>query len=329
MKHVKKILFAAAIFAAIWVVAPFFFPETMVVSRSILLDVPARTLFAKINDFRNWEFWSPWQPDKEQTQAIFQNNGFGRGGVAIWPSDISDSPLQKFTITNAEPYTIIEVAMDFPGKAFSVNRIVFSENEGQTGLTWSMGVKTEGWKTLFFRIKAAKYINRALSDLSTTALLWHRRGLPIAEAGIINAFPYVSIRRQIAWEELSEAMEKMYEVLISSADEGNYQIIGHPYAIYHSMGEDRVDIECGFPVDKQPEHSGIINSGIYSEVMCAITEYTGSYENLETGHTAVQEWMSEREFTLSGPPMEIYMTNESESDNPDEWKTKICYPISK
>jgi effector-binding domain-containing protein len=329
MKPLKKILIATVIFAAIWLVTPFFFSETMVVSQSILIDAPARTVFSKINDFRNWEFWSPWRPDKDQVQAVLQNNGIGRGGAVIWQSDITDSPVQKFTITNSEPYKLIEIAMDFPGQAFGVSRIEFSENEGQSGVTWSMGVKTEGWKTFFFRINVSKAIKKALLDLSNTAMLWHNQQLPVVEAGVINTFPYVSIRRQISWEELSEAMEKMYETLISSADEGNYQIIGHPYAIYHSMGEDKVDIECGFPVDRQTEHSGIIFSGIYSEVLCAMTEYTGSYENLEIGHIAVQEWMTERGFTLSGSPMEIFMTSESGSDDPAEWKTKICYPISK
>lgn len=327
MEPLKKILIAAAISGAIWLVTPFFFSETMVVSKSILINAPARAVFSKINDFRYWEFWSPWCPDKGQGQEVFQNNGFGRGGAVIWQSDNTNSPVQKFTITNSEPYNIIEVAMDFPGKAFGVSRIVFSENEGQSRVNWSMGIKTEGWKTLFFRINASKAIKKALLDLSKTAILWHNQQLPVVEAGMINAFPYVSIRRQILWEELSEAMEKMYETLISSSDEGNYQIIGHPYAIYHSMGDNKVDIECGFPVASQTEHSGIIFSGIYSEAMCAMTIYTGSYENLETGHIAVQEWMTERGFTLNGSPMEIFMTSETESDDPTEWKTKICYPI--
>ena len=327
MEPLKKILIAAAISGAIWLVTPFFFSETMVVSKSILINAPARAVFSKINDFRYWEFWSPWCPDKGQGQEVFQNNGFGRGGAVIWQSDNTNSPVQKFTITNSEPYNIIEVAMDFPGKVFGVSRIVFSENEGQSRVNWSMGIKTEGWKTLFFRINASKAIKKALLDLSKTAILWHNQQLPVVEAGMINAFPYVSIRRQILWEELSEAMEKMYETLISSSDEGNYQIIGHPYAIYHSMGDNKVDIECGFPVASQTEHSGIIFSGIYSEAMCAMTIYTGSYENLETGHIAVQEWMTERGFTLNGSPMEIFMTSETESDDPTEWKTKICYPI--
>lgn len=328
MKPLKKLLIAAVIFTAFWLIAPSFFPKTMVVSQSILIDAPARTVFSKINDFRNWEFWSPWRPDKDQVQSVFQNNGLGSDGAVIWQSGITDSPVQKFTITNSDPYNIIEVAMDFPDKAFGVSRIEFSENEGQSVVTWSMGIKTVGWKTLFFRIKASKEIKKALLDLSNTAMLWHNQQLPVVEAGVINAFPYVSIRRQISWPELSEAMEKIYETLISSANEGNYQIIGHPYAIYHSMGEDKVDIECGFPVDRQTEHSGIIFSGIYIEALCAMTEYTGSYENLETGHIAVQGWMTERGFTLSGSPMEIFMTSESGSDDPAEWKTKICYPIS-
>lgn len=329
MKRLKKILIPVVIFAAIWLVTPIFFPGTMVVSKSILIDAPPRIVFSKINDFRNWEFWSPWRPDKDQVQAEFQKNGLGRGGTVLWRSDITGSTSQKFTITISEPYKLIEIAMDFYGHDFGVSRIEFSENKGQSGINWSMGIKTEGWKTVFFRMNASKAIKKALSDLSNTALLWSNQRLPVVEAGVIGDFRYVSIRRQILWDELSRDMEKMYDVLISSADEGHYQIIGYPYAIYHSMGEERVDIECGFPVDSLTEHSGIIFSGVFSEAMCAITEYTGSYETLEIGHTAVQEWITERGFTLSGPPMEIFMTSGSVSDDPTEWQTKICYPIER
>lgn len=329
MKHVKKIFLAVAILLVIWLVAPFFFPDTMVISRSIIIESPARTVYSKINDFRNWEYWSPWQTEKVQSTIEFRNNGFGPGSVLVRQSGISGSAEQKFTIVRTEPYNLIEVAMDFPGKPFTVNIIGFSENGPHTQVTWNMGIKSAGWKTLFFRLKVSKDIDNALTNLSELATFWHDQRLPVAEAGVINAFPYVSIRRQLEWEELSDTMEKMYETLVSSANEGNYQIIGHPYAIYHSMGEDKVDIECGMPVDKQPEYTGIINSGIFDEVMCALTEYTGSYENLEAGHKAVQDWISERGFILSGPPIEIYLTTESDSDDPDKWVTKICYPISK
>lgn len=327
MKRLLRLLALAGLLFLGWLITPFLLPETMTVRHSVWINAPASTVYAQLNDFRNWEYWSPWNIEREMPQPLYHNGGFGQGGVAVWQAPGETGFLQRFTITKSEPHRLIEVAMDYTNKAFCVSRTELSESDGATLVSWALGVKTEGWKTLFFRMNAPKTLKKASANLLKTAELWHEQGLPVVEQGAIEEFPFVSIRRQIAWEDLSDDMAEMYDQLIKAGTDGNYTITGHPYAIYHSMGEERVDLECGFPVESAVQHQGIILSGMFSEAMCAVTEYTGNYENLESGHDAVQQWIIERGLSLSGPPMEIYLTDDSDSD-PSTWKTKICYPVS-
>lgn len=320
---IKKSFFVilTVIVLAIIFAVPKLIPETWTIKVETTIEAPSRVVFALLNDLRNWELWSPWGFDNSSAVPKYLNGGFGRGGTIVWPSEAGYQ--QRFVITHSEPHQSFEIAMDFGKNGFGISRINLQENASEkTSVTWNYGLKTEGWKSLLTRQAINQSIKNALNNLSSTAEFWNQNKFIVVEPGVISDFPYVSIRRQIGWDELSEEMGKMYELLASATSEGNYRIIGHPYSIYHAMGEERVDVECGYPVESQVANIGIIMSGTYSEAMCAMTEYTGSFETLEKGHEAVQQWIEVRNISLSGPPMEIYINNESA-----EWTTRIVYPI--
>jgi effector-binding domain-containing protein len=327
MQRIGWLLLSFLVAGAIWLVVPLFFPETMVVRQLVTIEAPARKVFVQVNDFRNWEYWSPWKPREASLLPSYISKGTGRGGVIQWQLQGAENYRQRFTITSSEPHQFIEVATDFTGKFFAVNRIDLTENDGVTVLSWSMGWKTEGWKSLFDRFKQKSAVKNALTNLRLMAEMWHRQDIPVVEYGVINEFPYVSIRRQISWNNVSREMGDIFDLLIHSADEAGYTIIGNPYAVYHSMGDEKVDLECGFPIQDVVPHYGIIYSGIFGKVHCAITQHRGDYENLELGHEAIQQWINEREFSIAGPPMELFIIGDAGSDDPSSWLTTICYPV--
>lgn len=308
-------------------VLPAMLPKTFTVRHMSEIHAPAPVVFALVNDFRNWENWSAWYIWQNMPEPAYGNRGVGRGGFIEWESGQTGKYLQEFTIVKSEPHNQVEIAMDFTDKAFGVSIIEIHANGDTTLLSWSLGIKTEGWKTVFFWLNARKALRKASENLANMAELWHAQNVQIVEQGIISEFPYVSIRRQILWEDLSDAMGDIYAHLIRESGEDSYQITGHAFAMYHSMGEDKVDIECGFPVERVTSGQGITMAGIFPEINCVVTEYTGSYETLEKGHEAVQRWMTDRGYILSGPPMEIFVTSGSDTEDPSAWKTRICYPV--
>lgn len=327
MSRYRYLILFIVILLTGWVIVPYTFPETFTVRHILEIDAPARTLFAQVSDLRNWELWSPWNAQDQETRLAYKNGGIGRGGTAEWISGEKEQLLQQFTIVKSEPHTLVETGMDFRGKGFVVSAIQVSPQGEKTLLTWNSGMKTHGWSSVFFWFDFRKSIRKATGNLRETAELWHAQNILVVERGILSAFPYVSIRRQIPWEDLSDAMGNMYEELIRESGEDTYTIIGHAYAVYHSMGDEKIDIECGFPVERATQNRGIILAGVFPESDCALTEYTGTYENLEKGHDAVQQWIQERGFSLAGPPVEIFVTGASSGSDPSEWVTKICYPV--
>jgi hypothetical protein len=317
------------LFAGLLVIAgfPHFLPETVSIQKEISAEVSPRIIYTQVNDLRNWIFWSAWHKTDSFEEAVYRNGGIGRGGQVTLQQAGKPEKYLTATIVNAVPYRSLEVAFDFQTRPFTVNRIEISENDEVTLISWSMGFKNEGWKSLFLRWKMANELERSLKGLLHVSGLHADNDMLLVEPGTIDAFPFVSIRRQIPYETLSEEMGLLYTILAESSEEGNYTIIGHPFAVYHSVGEERVDVECGFPTDTVAADFGFIRGGVFEETKCAILDFTGDYSRLEEGHAAIQDWIIAREFRLNGPPVEIYMTQESDTADSSRWHTRICYPV--
>src|SRR5260370_305124 len=56
----KKILLGVATIIVVFVVVVALQPSEMRVTRSATILAPPSVVFAKVNDFHNWEEWSPW-----------------------------------------------------------------------------------------------------------------------------------------------------------------------------------------------------------------------------------------------------------------------------
>jgi hypothetical protein len=68
MIHIALIL-AVAIGALFAVIA--LQPAAFQITRSATIPAPAPTVFAQINDFRNWQNWSPWEGIDSSMKRIY------------------------------------------------------------------------------------------------------------------------------------------------------------------------------------------------------------------------------------------------------------------
>ncbi len=315
-------ILAGSAIVLLGMLVPRFLPETGSVTATLEVNASPRIVYAQLNDFRNWQIWSAWHQKYSPDEATFGNGGVGAGAQVSFPSDDG-----KFVavIVKSEPHQMVEVAIDHQGSPFTVHHIEIQESDGKSLITWSTGFKHDGWRTLFFRSKAISEIKKSLRGLKDAAELWQEQSIMLAEPGLIESFPFISIRRQIPYDTLSETMSALYDRLLAAAGEMNVDVTGSPYAIFHSVGEERVDVECGFPVAFEVLGKDSIAGGVFNEKECVMLEYEGDLSRLEEGHNYLQEWIRHRGFALAGPPIEIY---ESSGEDSSVWLTRICYPVT-
>ncbi len=134
----KKILIGLFIGIVALVIVINMQPSEFRVSRSLLITAPASKVFEQVNDFRNWQAWSPWAKLDPNAKAIFEGPSSGVGATFKWVgNDMVGEGVE--TITESKP-DLIRIRLEFlkPFKATNMAEFTFKPQGDQTWVTWSM-----------------------------------------------------------------------------------------------------------------------------------------------------------------------------------------------
>jgi hypothetical protein len=136
---IKKILFALALLLAILAVVVALQPDEFRVSRSAAVAAAPEQVFAQVNDFHNWEAWSPWAKLDPNAKATFEGPHAGEGAVFIWAGN-NEVGEGRMTLTQSRPSELIRIKLDFvkPMEGTSDVEFTFKPENNGTLVTWTM-----------------------------------------------------------------------------------------------------------------------------------------------------------------------------------------------
>ena len=117
-------------------------PSDFRVSRSATMAAPQSAVFAQVNDFHNWEAWSPWAKLDPDAKTSFEGPSSGTGAVFRWDGD-KNVGQGSMTITDSRPHDLIRIKLDFLRPFVGTNDVTFNfKPEGdRTAVTWNMAGK--------------------------------------------------------------------------------------------------------------------------------------------------------------------------------------------
>lgn len=135
----KKILLALVAIVAVLVVVVAVQPSEFRVERSATIAAPPAAVFAQVNDFHNWEAWSPWAKLDPTAQNSFEGPSSGKGAVFKWSGN-REVGKGSMTLTESRPNDLIRIKLDFvePFEDTSTAEFTFKPEGNQTLVTWSM-----------------------------------------------------------------------------------------------------------------------------------------------------------------------------------------------
>jgi Polyketide cyclase / dehydrase and lipid transport len=135
---IKKILIGLAIVVA-FVVIVALQPSEFRIVRSVIISAPAPAVFAQVNDFHNWDAWSPWAKLDPAAKATFEGASAGTGAIFRWAGN-SEVGEGNMTITESRPSDLIRIKLEFLKPFAATNHAEFTFNPvgSQTAVTWSM-----------------------------------------------------------------------------------------------------------------------------------------------------------------------------------------------
>jgi len=138
--------------------------------------------------------------------------------------------------------------------------------------------------------------------------------------------PTLAIRTRAAVQDLPQVMGEAYGTIAHYLGELEEQPVGPPFAAYHNMDMQDLDIELGFPVAHELPSRDDIQAGEIPGGKAATCLYTGPYEDIEGPYDALSQWMEENGYEPTGAAYEIYL-NDPQETPPEELQTQIVFPL--
>jgi hypothetical protein len=136
---IKKILLGLLVLIVAFVVIVAFQPAHYSVTRSASIAAPPEVVFAQVNDFHNWNAWSPWVKLDPAATNSFDGPSTGKGAMFHWSgnSQIGEGGM---TILESQPNDLIKIKLEFirPFAAVCVTDFTFKPEGKQTAITWTM-----------------------------------------------------------------------------------------------------------------------------------------------------------------------------------------------
>jgi hypothetical protein len=140
----KKILVGLAVVMSVLAAVIALQPSAYSVSRSAVIASAPAEVFPLVDDFHNWNSWSPWAKLDPAIKETHEGPNSGTGAVYQWTGD---KKVGKgiMTILESRPPSRVRIKLEFIEPFASVADTVFDfapSGEGTT-VTWTMSGKSD------------------------------------------------------------------------------------------------------------------------------------------------------------------------------------------
>jgi hypothetical protein len=113
-------------------------PDSFKVQRSATIKAPPAKVMAYLDDFHQWQAWSPWEKLDPNLQRTFEGPASGKGAIYAWSGNDKVGQGRMEILENAP--TQLDIKLDFIKPFASSNRADFAlQPKGDaTVVTWTM-----------------------------------------------------------------------------------------------------------------------------------------------------------------------------------------------
>nr|WP_321354225.1 SRPBCC family protein [uncultured Draconibacterium sp.] len=331
MSRFVRIIMWILLWGALFVAVAYFLPKTVNVERSTEIQAPVKTVYAQIVDLHQWDNWSPWKRIGENDSVEYINYGVGVGGGYIWRNKTKESSA-TIEIIEADPLNKVTVSLDLMERGEALSSFSLAEKNGGTTVDWTFTYDVGNnpfarWIGLLMKKSMGTDFDNGLVKLKAICQVIEKENEQVILLEEVKEMTYAGIRETVPFIEVSREMSEMYSEISKFLAQKEIEMAGMPFAMYHLMDEENIDLECGIPIDADVEGNRTVKVATFPTTTCACLDFYGDYSNLQEGHIALQKWVEAHGFNLASAPMEIYLTDPQQEPDPAKWLTRICYPV--
>lgn len=98
---------------------------------------------------------------------------------------------------------------------------------------------------------------------------------------------------------------------------------GMPFARCHLTGDDRFEVEAGFPASTPTAGEGDVEPSDLPGGLAAVTVHIGAYDTIGPTHEALRLWVREHGGEPVGDAWEVYLTDPATQADPGDSRTEV------
>jgi effector-binding domain-containing protein len=329
MKVLKKIIVALLILAVLVVVVSLFMPSEVKVSRTVVINAPIEVVYAQANNLNNFHAWDPWGKIDPNAAFVINETYAGVGASMSWKSDDANLGNGMMTIVESVPFEKVNTDIAMDGEPMGNGGFIFEGVAGGTKVQWWMSMDM-GMNPIgrimgnFMDAMIGPMFEQGLAEMGARA----EAAELVGDYTTAQAMRCVTMRRNIAIDEMSTIHAVLYGEIMSYLTKNNVEMAGMPMAIYHSYSADMVDIEYGIPVAAEVMPTDEIN--VIDMPTQAVVKFIhmGDYADLSTTYEKAEAWMTENGIDATGAPWEVYVTDSEVETDVTKWETAVYFPVN-
>jgi effector-binding domain-containing protein len=145
---------------------------------------------------------------------------------------------------------------------------------------------------------------------------------------IREEMPTITVRVTTTMNMISDDIGRIYHQIFAYLEDAGVQPAGAPFARYHKMSAEEIDMEAGVPLGNPLPGNDQVNPSILPGGPVAVVWYTGPYgEEMAGAYGAIEQWMNDNDRIPTGGPWEVYWTDPAETPS-EEYRTEIIWPMT-
>lgn len=332
MKALKIILIILVVLIGGYFIWMSTLPADYKVERSTVVDARPSTVYATVSDFKTWPEWGPWMGKDSTMKIVWGDKTQGEGASYSWTSKNSGSGSQS--ITEASPDESLNTHIKFNGMGESDGYWKFEPvDDNKTRVTWGFTGSFPLWGRIFslgMDKQVGHDFEEGLSKLKEKVESTPQEKAVDITMVDVQPMPYYGIKEDITIEQgkTSDYFGSRYKEIMGYLGEDAKNQTAPPFAIYYKWDEanNQATVEPAIAADSKKPGNDHVTKGITYSGKALKAIHTGGY-NTGAEHMAMEQYIKKNNYSSSGSPWEVYVTDPGMEPDSTKWITEVYYPI--
>lgn len=332
----KKVGIGIVVVIALIVIISFLLPATVKVERSIVVNAPIEVVYNQVNDFHNWENWSPWMEKDPDMDIVYSGAEKGVGSKYCWEGDPDAVGKGCLSIVDNKEYESISTLLEFEGTPPGNGSWNFEKVSDGVKITWAM--ESDMTEPIivgrYFGLLMDGFIGpdfeKGLSNIKNIVESMSAYSIDISE-GQEEAIQYVYMKEKGSSTEIGPKMDSIANEMLSFIKAHNLEMGEKVFAIWHvnDMENDYYEFSFAFEIaEAEAIDSDRVKFGKLDAFTAVKGVHMGAYDKMEGSYEEMMRYIKDKGYAGDNEWMEFYITDPMEQPDTSQWITHIVYPLS-